>query len=267
MYAFTKQASAVRAQGLTGEHALRVAACLALAERGCVASHWSAAVIHGLDLVGYPKSLAVDLTKPPGTGSKRGRQGVRVHTAALPARHRTARAGIPVTTVPRTVVDLARAASFRAGVVVADSALRDKLASRREFDTVIEDCTRWPGIQQARRVVAFSDERSESALESISRVVFAEHGLPPPELQVWVGGEEGAVGRADFLWDAYRTIGEANGLTKYSNPAQALAQLQRDARLREAGFEVVHFTWREVNYTPGRVVASIRAAFQRGIAG
>jgi predicted transcriptional regulator of viral defense system len=266
VYVDAKQASAVRAQGFPGEHALQVAACLALAERGCVASHRSAAVMHGLDLLGRHESRAVEVTKPPGTGSKKGRPGVNVHTASLPAGHRTLLAGIPVTTVARTVIDLARVTPFRAGVVAADSALRGKRASRRELESVIADCHRWRGIKQARRVAAFCDERSESALESISRVMFADHGLPAPELQVWVGGEEGAIGRADFLWQAYRTIGEADGLGKYSDPARAFAQLQRDARLREAGFEVVHFTWQEVTCAPGRVVASIRAAFQRGTA-
>lgn len=42
----------------------------------------------------------------------------------------------------------------------------------------------------AREVVAFSDARSESALEPISRVAFRDHGLPPPRLQVWVGRDE-----------------------------------------------------------------------------
>jgi very-short-patch-repair endonuclease len=67
----------------------------------------------------------------------------------------------------------------------------------------------------------------------------------------------------DFLWQAQRTIGEADGALKYANPAQAMAQLQRDARLREAGFEVVHFTWDEITRVPAQVAASLRAAFRR----
>jgi very-short-patch-repair endonuclease len=71
------------------------------------------------------------------------------------------------------------------------------------------------------------------------------------------------IGRADFLWRAYHTIAEADGALKYADPARAMAQLERDKRLREAGFEVVHFTWREVTRTPDKVAASIRAAFRR----
>ena len=56
----------------------------------------------------------------------------------------------------------------------------------------------------------------------------------------------------DFLWRHYRTIGEADGAVKYQNPARARAQLGRDARLRAAGYEVVHFTWPEITRAPGR---------------
>lgn len=264
VYAPGTRVSAERTRGLANEHRLKVAAALAAAKPGPVASHASAAIIHGLDLLS--RTNAVHLTRPPGCGSRSGPPGVHIHVASLPPGHGEILAGIPVTTVARTVIDLARTTSFRAGVAAADSALRGQRASRRELESVIADCHRWRGIKQARRVAAFCDERSESALESISRVMFADHGLPAPELQVWVGGEEGAIGRADFLWQAYRTIGEADGLGKYSDPSRAFAQLQRDARLREAGFEVVHFTWQEVTCAPGRVVASIRAAFQRGTA-
>jgi very-short-patch-repair endonuclease len=85
-------------------------------------------------------------------------------------------------------------------------------------------------------------------------------------LQAWVGDEEKVVGRVDFLWRAHATIGEADGAIKYSDPSRALAQLQRDTRLREAGFEVVHFTWDEIILVPGQVAASIRAAFGRAAA-
>ncbi len=79
---------------------------------------------------------------------------------------------------------------------------------------------------------------------------------------MWVGSET-AAGRVDFLWRRYRTIAEADGVAKYANPLAARAQLDRDARLRAAGFEVVHFGWRQLTLTPGQVVAAIRESFQR----
>lgn len=161
-------------------------------------------------------------------------------------------------------MDLARTSSVRAGVVTADSALHAGGASKQELERVLADCPRWPGLARARQVVAVSDGRAESVLESVSRVVFAEQGLPPPDLQVWVGGDDWVIGRVDFLWREFRTIAEADGAAKYANPSRALAQLQRDTRLREAGFEVVHFTWQEIMQVPEAVAAAIRATFRRG---
>ena len=246
-----------------GEHAVLVAAVLAVTP-GTVASHRSAALIHGLDLLDTGAGEPVAVTRQPGgTSSRTGRPGVRLHIATLPDGHVTARRGLPMTSVARTVIDLARTSSFLAGVVVADSALRTKQTSKAELLSVSKACVGWPGIQTARRVVAFCDARSESALESISRVAFRDHGLPPPELQVWVGNATEIIGRADFLWRACRTVAEADGAIKYADPSRAMAQLKRDARLRMAGFEVVHFTWPEITSAPAQVADSIRVAFRR----
>jgi Transcriptional regulator, AbiEi antitoxin/Protein of unknown function (DUF559) len=266
--AYARATLAAKVQGdPAGEQALSLASVLAAGLPGVVGSHESAAIIHGLDLLGRrPPGLTV--THRPGAGSAAGRPGVRVHVAALPDGHVNRRYGVPVTSVARTVVDMARTSSFRAGVVTADSALRGELTTKAELAAVLADCGRWPGLTRAREVVAFSDALSESALESLSRVVFREQGIPPPELQAWVGGEDqGVVGRADFLWRQLGTIGEADGAVKYADPQRAIAQLRRDARLREAGFEVVHFTWDDIVRNPERVAAWLREAFKRGAAG
>ncbi len=244
---------------------LRLSSVLAVTRPGAVGSHRSAALIHALDVLGREQA-ALTVTHPPGAGSRTGRPGVDIHVAALPREHVTVGDGVPVTTVARTVVDLARTSSFREGVVVADSALRRKQTTKAELRAVLSACSRWPGVRQATLVVEFSDARSKSPLESISRVVFRDQGLPPPELQEWVGGDYEVIGRADFLWAQYGTIGEADGALKYADPERAVAQLRRDARLRAAGFEVVHFTWQDIVQTPGQVAEAIRAAFQRGAA-
>ena len=67
----------------------------------------------------------------------------------------------------------------------------------------------------------------------------------------------------DFLWRRHRTVGEADGAIKYQNPARARAQLERDARLRAAGYEVVHFTWPEITRAPAQVADAIQVAFNR----
>ena len=136
-------------------------------------------------------------------------------------------------------------------------------SSKDELAAILADCARWRGVSRAADVVAFADRLAESVLESIARVVFRDVGLPPPELQVWAGDAE-IVGRVDFLWRRFRTIAEVDGLLKYADPARAIQQLERDKRLRDAGYEVVHFSWQEITQQPAYVATTVRTAFRRG---
>jgi predicted transcriptional regulator of viral defense system len=249
-----------------GALALRAAATLAPLGPQAAASHHTAARLMGLALLGRG-SEGIAVTRPPGTGSRRSWPEVRVHNAALPAHHIGRCAGVPVTSAARTVLDLARISPFRAGIVVADSALYNNRTSKQELLAVLDSCRRWPGAQRASEVVAFADALAESPLESIARVAFRDCGLPPPQLQALLGADGRVVARVDFYWERFRTIAEADGEMKYDNRFAATHQLRRDADLRDAGFEVVHFGWRDIFDTPAQVAASIRAAFRRGSRG
>jgi hypothetical protein len=249
-----------------GALALRAAVTLAPFGPHAVASHHTAAQILGLAVLGrVPAGIAI--TRLPGSGSRTGRAGVRVHNAALPTAQIGRCDGVPVTTAARTVLDLARCSSLRAGVVAADSALHRKRTTGQELQAVLGACRRWPGVQRAAEVVAFADALAESPLESIARVAFRDCGLPPPQLQALLGAGGQVIARVDFYWERFRTVAEADGELKYDNRFAATHQLRRDADLRDAGFEIVHFGWRDIYDTPGQVAASIRAAFRRGSRG
>jgi predicted transcriptional regulator of viral defense system len=249
------------AQG--GASLLAVAAAVAGAGQDAIGSHRAAATLHRLQLLRRARSDAIEVTRPRGTpGSRTARPGTRLHLAAIPAGHRTMVQGVPVTTVARTVIDVARTTSVREGVVIADSALRGRLTTKSELYAVVDACARWPGTARARQVADFSDGLAESAFESIARVAFRDSGLPAPELQASVGADGRVIARVDFYWPAHSTIAEADGAAKYSGGGGvAIRQLQRDADLRAAGFQVVHFTWPELQTIPDQVIRSIRAAF------
>jgi hypothetical protein len=242
---------------------MRMAAAVVVSGKGTAVSHRDAAIIHGLTLLDYPPSDIAVTRLRGAAGSRTARPGIDLHIAALPVRYVTSWQGIPVTTVARTVIDIARTTAFKAGVVTADSALYARQTSVAQLSAVMWDCDRWPGIRKARDVVEFSDPRAESAFESIARVAFKDGGLPPPMLQVWVGNKERTIGRVDFLWSDQWTIAEADGAAKYADPSLARKQLWRDTELRRAGYEVVHFTRRELASDPGQVVQAIRVAFAR----
>jgi len=244
-----------------GKQLLRVAAAVAVTGPCAVASHESAAYLHSIDLLDAPDAAVLTC---PQRRNWHARAGIRLHVADMPAEHVTTVVGLPVTTPARTVIDLARALTFREGVVAADSALHRKLVTKPGLATVLASSKRWPGVRRAAAVIDFADGLAESPLESIARVAFSDCGLPPPELQVWLGGTVEPVGRVDFYWRQYRTIAEVDGAGKYADPGRARAQLRRDSMLRDDGFEVVHFTWPQITQTPEQVAASIRKAFRRG---
>ena len=244
--------------------ATRAMAVLATLGPGTVVSHTTAAELHGLDQLTSGNRLTVN--RQPGAGSRSARQpDVLVHNAGLPAGDVGWRLGVPVTTVPRTVIDLARTLDFRSGLVVADSALHQHLTSKKELRDVLAACRRWPGASKAADVVEFADGLAESVLESLARAVFRDLGLPAPELQVEIRDAEGQfIGRVDFLWRQFRTIAEVDGALKYDDRTRARAQLRRDKLLRAADYEVEHFTWRDVVHEQDDVGRSLRAAFRLG---
>jgi hypothetical protein len=243
-------------------HALKVTAVMAAVGRDTVASHHSAARILGLDMLDPPPGDVATVTRRrPERSRTRHVDGVVFHNAPVPDWQVADMFGIPMTNASRTVIDIARSSSFRAGVVVADCAVRKDLASQPELAAIAKACRQWPGVERARQVVEFCDGSAGSVLESCARVVFADHGLAPAELQAGIDVGDSQRFWVDFLWREHQTIAEVDGLDKYSTPKDIQDQFQRGRLLRRAGYKVVHFTWHEIFAAPQVVVASIREAF------
>ena len=223
-------------------HSLALQA-LQIAYPDAVASHESAVLRWGLPLLRMPAWPIVTRAR----GAWRGGDGGRVRVAPLPPHHVCAIAATGCTSLPRTVVDVARSLPFRDAVVVGDAALR-RGCSVGELAAMLTDCAPWADLGGARRSIAFLDARAESPLESVSRAIFRERGLPAPELQyeITVDGEDF---RVDFYWRRHRTIGEADGRSKYSldpdrRPDEvAWLEKLREDKLRDAGYRFVRWTY------------------------
>jgi hypothetical protein len=258
----TKRAADWAAADPVRAHALTVRAATATVGGNAVASFQSAALLHHLSLLTSPSPPTGTVTLTLAKKWNRAKPAdVVFHASELPQEHVTKLYNLRVTTVARTVADLARTLPFMDAVVVADSALSQEKTSKPEILQVLEKSKGWPGVRQARRALEFADERAESPLESAARVVFAEAGLEPPELQVTIHGERAQfAARVDFLWRAQKVIAEADGLVKYNDRKDLLDERERDHQLREAGYTAVHFTWQEIFQTPEEVIARIRTA-------
>jgi predicted transcriptional regulator of viral defense system len=242
-----------------GDHVLRAAAAVAHNGPACAVSHESAALLHNIDLIG--EEIA-DVTITTWSGGRRGhRHSVHTYSNEMPGSHITRKFGLPLTTAARTAVDLARTLPYAAGVVAADSALHRGLTTAAELWHVAGQCRLRRGGYRANRVVHFADRLAESPLESLARVIFDEGGLPQPELQVSITSTDNQfIGRVDFFWRKYKLIVEVDGAAKYDeDPTRARAQLWRDKALRRAGYEVLHFDWREVTAESDQTVAAVWA--------
>ena len=243
-------------------HGFEVAAALVtLRERGAAGSHESAARLHGIDLLRTPDVVAI--TRPP-EAPRRAPGRVRVHYASLPGEHLTAVLGVRVTSAARTVVDLARALPFADAVVAADAALHRRRTGQAELERVLARCRGWPGSNQAARVLAFADPGAESPLETLARIMFAEHGLPPPVSQARFRDREGSM-RVDFHWPQYATVVECDGMVKYggADPRPLAEEKRRQERLEALGLTVVRLLWEHVTRRPEASVGRILQAFAR----
>lgn len=251
-------------EGSRARHALLAkGAILATQGAPAYACLGTAAWLHGFARLGRPPER-VRLYRARGRPWRD--RDIAVLTCGLPDAHLTEVDDVPSMTGARTVVDLARWVSFRGGVVVADSALRLGV-ERSQMQKVARDCARWPGIRKARDVVGFADGRAASALETVSRVVFHEFGLPAPELQVTVAWDPWGNPRiiVDFCWPELGVVGEADGLIKYGEELDPRRTSLRDEKLRQEelealGYIVVRWTWDDIWRRPEWVVTRIRNA-------
>jgi hypothetical protein len=163
--------------------------------------------------------------------------------------------GLAVTTVARTVVDCALQLPFDNAVVLTDAALHRRLVTRAALAEQISGHARVPGVRGAAAVVAFADARSAGPGESCSRAVLHRAGLPAPELRVPVrDADDRPLTVAGFGYPRDRVLGEFDGRSPFS--AQSLA---RDERLRDAGWQVLRWTWRDL-YPPTALVTGLAAA-------
>jgi hypothetical protein len=181
----------------------------------------------------------------------------------VPAEHVVEVGGVLVAAPARTVIDCARLTGIEGGVVVADAALREGAVSKPALEAMVLSCRHWPGLQAAEEVVAEADGRAESPLESVSRVRLVRLGVPRPELQVEIVLPSGLRYRFDFHWRTFLTVGEADGMSKYTDVGVLRAEKQRQLGIEDAELEVVRWSWGEIWRTPKLVAERVFRGFDR----
>lgn len=240
-----------------------------------VFSHYSAAALWRLPWVGRWPSVVHVMSERSAGG--RSNASLFRHTVGVPETFACID-GLVMTSLARTVVDVARVASFGQAVVVADAALRRTVhpleLTPRTFLTLsdllneLEGVALRQGTAKVRAVINFADGAADRPGESMSRVNMRKSGLPMPVLQATIVGASGRVWTVDFWWPGSNLVGEFDGKAKYSDPVflrgrtpeQALLdEKDREDDIRAAGHLVTRWGW-NVALSPRLLRAHLVAA-------
>lgn len=250
---------------LADEHLLLVRAIADSIGPRAAFSHATAALLHELTV---PPLLfeRVHLTHPDRTHGRRD-GNVHVHMAALADEHVTTIDGLPCTGLARTAADVALGVDRLWGVTIADQAL-NRGVDRAELLASVSPHRR--GMTRLRSVAQLADGLAGSPLESRSRVLLAEAGVPRPELQFRIADASGWFALGDFAWPEFGLIGEADGKIKYgallrdgeSSADAVMAEKAREQRIHDLGWRVVRWSWLECHdgTMVRRVTSALRAA-------
>jgi very-short-patch-repair endonuclease len=216
-------------------------------------SHRSAAALWGL-AGDRPK---VDVTAPQGKQVRPGRKGIQVHRCQFDPVEVTMRDGISVSTVARTLFDLAERSQPHELKSAWDEASRLRLLRIPEVAAVYE---RGRGRRARTRIRPFlaAEQRhvedSASPLEDRFAEFVVAHRLPPPQTNVLVGKDE-----VDALWPEARLIVELDSWEFHGHRAAFEKDRDRDVDHLLAGYRTVRVTHRRLSEEADRLAAQIRA--------
>lgn len=253
----------VGAAGDSDDFELRCGALLAR-RPDAVLSHSTAARMLGLPI---PWGLRDELhltVVPPGRPPRI--TGVHSHCSMLGAREVTRANGMLVTAPARTWVDLSQTFTVRELVALGDAIIHWR--SRRSTLDELRASGCAPGTRgaaRARHALGLMHERSESPPESLLRVILAEAGLPPPDVNVDLRGPDGRfLARPDLRFPEQRVIVEYEGDHHRVDRAQWHRDLVRTTGLQAVGEEVVRVGSAHLHAEKSLVALVYRALAARG---
>jgi len=228
-----------RAPSVESSYMAAVKAC----GEGALLSGRAAAFMHGL-VKGAP---APEVTAPTcrrvkGVRTRRGRpSGTKVR-------------GIPVTTVPETLVALAAQLDLDALARACHEAGVRYRTTPRHVHAALERWPNAPGAGKLRAVMSGDAHVTLSRLERRFLGLLREHGLPLPVTNRVAGGR-----RVDCRWPDHHLTVELDSY-QFHNTRHAWEQdrrREREAHARGDGFR--RFTYGDVFESPGPMLAELRS--------
>jgi len=222
---------------------------------GAVLSHRSAAALWGFVAweERYPEVTVV------GTVT-RVHPGIRVHRTT--AWHRddvTRHLGLPVTSPPRTLLDLASVMDSRP----LRRAVREAQSRRRvnvpQLVDLLARIGPRRGTRALRRIVATGPAPTRSELEDAVLDLILRGGLERPDVNVALvlGGRRVI---PDLRWPHRHLVVEADGAAWHDSRLAREHDAERQALLEAHGERVLRVTWRQAVAAPAQTLSRIRAA-------
>lgn len=214
---------------------------------GAVVSHLAAP--RDLGLLRGRAPAVIDVTAPT---TRRARPGIRPHKAQLDERDVTTHRGLRITTVSRTLLDVAPGISDPALQAAVDEARIQRRLHRPSIEATVARARGHPGIGALRRAVARHDPGRGRAIGDFERLVIPflrDHGFPP-----YVRNFTVVVDREPFMldvvWLEYRVALELDSRTYHDNDPAFASDRRRSRRLAAAGWQVVRGTWDDLDDRP-----------------
>jgi very-short-patch-repair endonuclease len=225
---------------------------------GAVVSHISAAALHGIL---HYNGRGIHVTA---AGGARCRPGLRFHRARLPSDELTETRGIPVTTVPRTLFDLAAHAPRRKVATAVHEAEVARLWDALSVHDLIARYPRARGTATLRAILADRDLGEKATDEEIEELFIAaveRLGPPRPKLRqtVWIGDRHY---RPDAVWEAEKVMVELDGRAVHATHRNFESDRARDRALAAAGWIVIRITWRQLRDEPHAVAQDLAAVLE-----
>jgi hypothetical protein len=213
---------------------------------GSVLSHASAAAAWGF----WSLPRQFEIVTRPGSGGPRRHGGVVAFRSSTLAGDCELLRGIPITSVPRTLLDLSSHVSPRALARAVREAVRLKLTTI----AALADCLgRYRGRRGSRpfatavaRYAGLPLERARSGAEVRALEVLRAAGRPLPKLNARVAGEE-----ADLSWSRLRLIIEIDGGPFHLDVGE---DARKQARWEAAGWTVRRLPSGDVYQYPQRLL-------------
>lgn len=219
-----------------------------LSERGTVLTHASSGAAWGF----WDRPRAFETVTRPGNGGPRRYDGLLVHRSETIAADTTLLRGLPISTVPRTLIDLAPHIGPPLLARSTREALRLGVTSVPEIVDAL--ATRHRGRRGSRRLAlavarytGLPVERCRSGAEVRALEILRDGDRPAPRVNARIAGEE-----ADLSWPASRLIIEIDGPQFHLDLGE---DARKQAHWQTAGWEVRRLSSPELFDHPQRLLA------------